>query len=236
MKIAIMQPYFFPYLGYFSLIKHTEQFILFDTVQYIRHGWIDRNRILKQDNSWLYIQVPSLNKGRDTLIKDLKINNVELWQKKILSQLIIYKKTAPHYFKVIQLIALIFEQNFDTIVAFNKFSLEKICDYLRINHKIEIFSKMNMEIETANAPDEWALNICEKIEGVDEYWNPTGGLTFFDKSKYDKQGIKLFFQNVILQEYDQKRTLFEPGLSIIDVLMFNSPEEINVMLDNYKLL
>ncbi len=236
MKIAIMQPYFFPYIGYFSLIKHTERFILFDTVQYIRHGWIDRNRILKQDNSWLYIQVPSVNKGRDTLIKDLKINNAELWQKKIISQLIVYKKTAPHYFKVIQLITLIFEQSFDSIVELNKISLEKICDYLAINHKIEIFSKMNLDIETANAPDEWALNICRRLPDITEYWNPIGGLTFFDKNKYDAQGINLFFQNVILEEYNQKRPIFEPGLSIIDVLMFNSPEEINVMLDNYKLI
>jgi hypothetical protein len=236
MKIAIMQPYFFPYIGYFSLIKHTERFILFDTVQYIRHGWIDRNRILKQKDSWLYIQVPSSNKGRDTLIKDLKINNVELWQKKILSQLTVYKKSAPYYFKVINLLNSVFEQKFETVVELNKFSLEVICDYLGINHKIEVFSEMNLKVADATAPDEWALNICKMLPEVNEYWNPVGGLTFFDKTKYDKEGINLFFQHVTLQEYDQKREMFEPGLSIIDILMFNSPDEINVMLDNYKLL
>lgn len=231
-----MQPYFFPYLGYFSLIKHTEKFILFDTVQYIRHGWIDRNRILKQGESWLYIQIPAKNKGREVIIKDLVINNNEDWKKKIFSQLIAYKKIAPNYFKVISLLEDIFAYDCESVVEFNLHSLKKVCNYIGINHEIEIFSDMNLEIEVANAPDEWALNICKKINGVREYWNPEGGLSFFDKNKYETEGVKIFFQKVIIDSYDQKRNLFEPGLSIIDVMMFNSPEEINLMLDNYKLL
>lgn len=93
MKLGIMQPYFFPYLGYFSLIKHTDRFILFDTVQFIRHGWIERNRILKPNEGWQYIQVPLIkDKGRDTVIKDVKIRNTENWQQKIIAQLQHYKK------------------------------------------------------------------------------------------------------------------------------------------------
>ncbi len=94
MKVAIMQPYFMPYIGYISLIKHSDVFILFDPVQFIRHGWIERNRILKQNEGWLYIQVPLLKSGRDTLIQDCLIDNSKDWKNKILSQLQIYKKKS----------------------------------------------------------------------------------------------------------------------------------------------
>lgn len=236
MKLGIMQPYFFPYLGYISLIKHTDQFILFDTVQFIRHGWIERNRVLKQNEGWLYIQVPLIKTGRDTLIKDIQINNAENWKNKILSQLQIYKKIAPNYLKVIKLLNEVFENEYIDIVHLNKRTLEIVCNYLDINRKIEIFSEMNIEIESAKEPDEWALNICKALGNADEYWNPPGGISFFDKSKYEKAGIELKFQKVVLSPYNQKRTEFEAGLSIIDVMMFNSVEEINLMLDNYSLV
>lgn len=90
-----MQPYFLPYLGYISLIKHTDQFILFDTVQFIRHGWIERNRILKPDEGWQYIQVPLQKHSRDTLIKDIIIKNDVTWSEKILAQVKHYKKKSP---------------------------------------------------------------------------------------------------------------------------------------------
>ena len=71
MKLGIMQPYFAPYLGYISLIKHTDEFILFDTVQFIRHGWIERNRILKPGGGWQYIAIPLVKHSQKTLICDI---------------------------------------------------------------------------------------------------------------------------------------------------------------------
>jgi hypothetical protein len=101
---------------------------------------------------------------------------------------------------------------------------------------IDIFSEMGLRIAPVNAPDEWALNICRALGDVSEYWNPPGGRIFFDASKYQRAGIKLQFLSVNLREYDQRRRGFVPGLSIIDVAMFNSPQEINEMLDDYVLL
>ncbi len=231
-----MQPYFFPYVGYFSLIKHTDKFILFDTVQFIRHGWIERNRILKQNEGWLYIKVPLLKgEGRFTIIKDVLINNKENWKNKITSQIIVYKKTAPYYYQVKQLIEMIFNHEFKNIVELDKFILESILLYLGIQKKIEVFSEMSMTIDDADAPDEWALNICKSLGTVKEYWNPSGGISFFDKSKYTDSKIDLKFQKMKLVEYNQKRPIFEPGLSIIDVLMFNSVEKVNILLDNFEL-
>jgi hypothetical protein len=236
MKIGIMQPYFFPYLGYISLIKHTDYFILFDDVQFIRHGWIERNRVLKPNEGWQYIQAPLQKHQRETLIKDIKINNSINWKGRILAQLEHYKKKAPFYYKTIDLLKKIFENSDEDITALNKYILEGVIDMLGFNRKIDVFSKMNLSIEQINAPDEWALNICKVLGNVDEYWNPPGGKSFFDKSKYTQAGIELRFHSINLTPYNQYRPTFEQGLSIIDVLMFNSIDEINKMLDNYEFI
>ncbi len=234
--IAIMQPYFFPYLGYYSLIKQTDRFVLFDTVQFIRHGWIERNRILKQNEGWLYIQVPLVKSSRETLIKDIKINNEQNWKNKLLSQLQVYKKKAPYYYKTIKLVENVLDNEYTDIVSLNKAILKATCEHLGINNTIDIFSEMDLIIEEPNAPDEWALNICKALGNIDEYWNPPGGMSFFDRNKYIDNNIELKFQKMELSSYNQKREAFEEGLSIIDVMMFNSVEEINVMLDKYTLI
>lgn len=230
-----MQPYFFPYLGYFSLIKSVDCFVLFDTVQFIRHGWIERNRILKPNEGWQYINIPTVKHSRETNIMDVKINNSIDWKKKIFAQLEHYKKWAPNYQKVIDLLHQVFLKDYDTIVDLNYNSLQSVCSYLDITTDISIFSAMNMNIDPVHSPDEWALNICKKIPGVEEYWNPPGGMSFFDRDKYTANGIKLYFHEIQLESYNQKRSEFEPGLSILDVMMFNSPQEINDMLDKYVL-
>lgn len=234
MKLGIMQPYFLPYLGYFALIKHTDEFILFDTVQFIHHGWIERNRILKQTGGWQYIAVPLQKHNRNTIIADIKIDNEQNWKQKILAQLVHYRK-APYYWTTVRMLNEVFEQDFDSITELDRALLISICRHLGINREFPIFSKMDLAIEQPQAPDEWALHICQALGNVDEYWNPPGGIEFFDRRKYDEAKIKLSFLGVELPPYKQKGDVFEPGLSIIDVMMFNSKEEINQMLDRYVL-
>ena len=233
-KISIMQPYYFPYLGYFGLIKHTDEFILFDTPQYIRHGWINRNRILKQKEGWLYIKVPLKSHSRETAIKDIRIDNSKDWKALTLSQLEAYKKRAPYYNGVIDIINELFSKPTNDITQLNKDCIMAVCRYLGIEREFPIFSQMDIKIDKPSSPDEWALNICRALD-INEYWNPPGGMDFFDKSKYDTYGVNLRFHTQILKPYNQKRTDFEAGLSIIDVMMFNSPKEINNMLDMYEL-
>lgn len=237
MKLAIMQPYFFPYAGYFSLIKHTDKFILLDSVQFIRHGWIERNRILKQGDGWIYIKVPVIREGgRETLIRDIKIDNSQKWKQKILAQLQPYKKIAPYFNVMIDLLNEIFSGEYDNITELNKIALERVCDFLGISHNIEVFSTMNLMIDQPQASDEWALNICKAYGNVGEYWNPPGGQALFDRKKYEESEIKLRFHKLNLLPYSQKRSAFEPGLSIIDMLMFNSVNETRSMLDNYEII
>lgn len=235
MKLAIMQPYFFPYIGYFALIKQADQFILFDTPQYIRHGWIERNRILKQNGEPLYIKVPLKKHNRDIAINNLLINNSENWKEKIFAQLIPYKKKAPNYWKVISLLKEIFEDDTDSIVELNYKSLKKTCNYLGISTPISIWSDMNVKIDGVKAPDEWALNICSALN-ADTYFNPIGGSSFFDRAKYEKAGIELKFLEMIPVTYKQLSNDFTPFLSIIDVMMFCEIEKTNDLLDNFKLI
>jgi hypothetical protein len=236
MKLGIMQPYFFPYLGYFSLMKGTDRFVILDSVQYIKRGWIARNRVLHPDAGWLYIRVPLITHGHHTRISEIQIDNSQNWKKRILSQLLHYRKIAPYYHAVAGLLHELFDKNFDSIVSLNRESLSAVCQYLGIERELSVFSQMNLPIETPEASDEWALNICKSLGNVTEYRNPPGGQSFFDKSKYERAGIDLKFQKVCLKPYEQKRSSFEAGLSIIDVMMFNSREEVNGMLDRYELI
>lgn len=235
MKVAIMQPYFMPYLGYFALIKHVEKFILFDTSQFIRHSWIERNRVLKLDNEPMYIKVPLVKHKRETLIKNIRINNDLQWKNKIFAQLLHYKKKAPYYNVVIELLDDIFEEEFNDITRLNYVILNKIANYLGIITPIMIWSEMNLEINKVRNADEWALNICKAI-GANEYYNAIGGKSFFDVLKYQNTGIDLKFLEIMPTPYKQFDTQFVPFLSILDVLMFCNVKEVIDLLNDVEML
>lgn len=234
-KLASMQPYFFPYLGYFQLIHASDLFIIFDTPQYIRHGWIERNKILKPDGEALYIKVPLNKKSSSIKIDQLTINHQKNWKKKIFDQIVPYRKFAPNYWQVCHLLKEALDTNTDSLVELNKITMKVICDYLEIKTPIKVFSKMNLDIEPVNAPDEWALNISKSL-GAKTYINPTGGMSFYDHKKYIHNNINLRFLNPELKPYKQLENNFVPGLSIIDVLMFNDKDAVKKMLDHYKLV
>jgi hypothetical protein len=105
MKLAIMQPYFFPYIGYWQLINAVDRFILFDDVQYIRHGWINRNRVLKNGGGWKYVTIPVKRQGREMKIKDVLIAESADVSKIVLNSLIPYKQMAPFYKETISFVS-----------------------------------------------------------------------------------------------------------------------------------
>lgn len=236
MKVGIMQPYFFPYIGYFSLINYVDEFIFFDTPQYIKHGWINRNRVLRQDGTPGYITVPIEKTARDTAIKDIKISNNIDWKKKIYGQLTVYKRKAPYYKDVLCFLHSIFDREYDNkLVDLNIEAIDAVCKCIGIDKKIKRYSQMNIKIAPVYQPDEWALNITKALGG-DVYVNPPGGQVFFNKQKYKKQDIKLIFLQSNFQAYLQKIGHFEEGLSIIDVMMFCKGEEIRDMLFDFKII
>ncbi|MCA1760810.1 MAG: WbqC family protein, partial [Bacteroidales bacterium] len=230
---AINQPYFFPYLSYFTLIKHAERFIILDIVQFVHQSWIRRNRLLKLGGGWQYIMVPTNKVQRGTLIKDVTISQNQDWKQEILCKLKVYEKSAPYYKEVIDVVDSIFERDYINLTDLCINSLKRVCDYLEIENDIVDFKEMDVRIKEPEERDEWALNICKAIADTDEYWNLPLGTTFYDRTKYTDAGIQIRFVKNNLREYNQFNHIFEPGLSILDVMMFNDKETINEMLDDF---
>lgn len=235
MSIAIMQPYFFPYIGYYSLVANTDWFVFFDTPQYIRRGWINRNRILSCKNEPIYVNIPIHKTDRSTAIKDIRIDNDLSWKEKMYGQLTVYKTKAPNYNDVMDLVHDVIETDTQSLSIMAQKSITETMRYLNISKEYDLFSEMGLPEFTVSAPDEWALYITKEL-GYDTYINPIGGMTFFDRTKYAAQGIKLFFLQQELIPYRQFGQPFEPGLSMIDVMMFCSKEEIIDMMKHYQLL
>lgn len=232
MRAGIMQPYFLPYLGYYRLIRQVDRYIFFDTAQYIYHGWVNRNRILKPGGAdWQYIQVPVKKHAQTDAIKDVLVDDTKPWRERIFGQIAHYKKRAPFYRAAVALLREALAQDFVSIADVDVAMDRAVCAYLGITTPMERFSEMHLAIDPPQAPDEWALEICRALGGVDEYWNAPGGAAFFDPAKYEAAGIKLHFLDVPLPPYQQMKGTFLPGLSVLDAMMFCAPEEIVAMLD-----
>ena len=225
MKLGIMQPYFFPYIGYYSLIYYSDYFILLDDVQIIRHGWIERNRTLKPGAGWQYIAVPLQKRSLKTAIRDVKIRNDEDWKTRIVRQLEHYRKKAPNYSQTMAVIEASLEIETESIVKMNQNILRNTCEYIGIEPNINIFSDLELDISEVTGPGDWALNISKSLN-ASEYINPVGGKEIFDNARFASENIKLKFLKNNLVEYSQRRTVFERGLSIVDIMMFNNRDVI----------
>ena len=233
MKLGIMQPYFFPYLGYFNLINCVDKWIVFDTAQYIRHGWVNRNRILHPKEGWQYIIVPLRKHPRDTPIKDVQINNDQDWKRRIIGQLQHYKKKARYFRETIVLVEDCLAPEENSISRLNAFILGKVCARLGIRLDYDFFSEMDLELGPVEGPEDWALRISEAM-GAKEYVNLPGGVDLFDEQKFTDSNIKLTIRNLPPFEYSCRGYEFIPNLSVIDLLMWNEPETIKQYLDEHR--
>jgi len=233
MTLAIMQPYLFPYLGYWQLIANSNKFIFFDVVKYNKRSWMNRNRILHPDSneSFQYISVPIKKNTQSMLIKDMLIQNDEEWIKKILGQLTVYKKLrAPYYDETKDLVESILAKNHGDFISLCIESKKAICAYLDIDFNFDLASKIEFDRSAIEKPGDWALAICQHLN-VQKYINPHGGFDIFDERKYNENGVDIRFIRSNLTPYKQsRREVFTPGLSIIDVLMFNNRDEIMELL------
>lgn len=239
MKLAIMQPYFLPYLGYWQLIKAADVFVLFDDVQFIRHGWINRNRILKPEEGWQYILVPLQKHSRTALIKDIRAHPDSDWKEKILRQLEHYhygpRTRAPYYGEVRALLEELFSTISTTsMVQINAHLMRGLCAYLDIKTRLKISSECGFDYSQVTDAGEWALNITQQMKGV-QYINPMAGRHLFAPDKFMENGVELMFLDSRMDAYDQRR-VFEPGLSLIDILMFTGREGTKKMLESCTLL
>jgi WbqC-like protein family len=231
MKLALMQPYFFPYVGYFQLIASVDRFVLFDDAQFIKGGWINRNRILKPQGGSQYVNLRISKHGSRAPIKDIRAAAGYDWKAFVLRQIEHYKQKAPFYEDVYDLLERCFELNDRNVARLNSHYLRVVCDYIGIPLQVDLSSALQLDYSGVAKTDDWAPTISAQL-GAAEYVNPIGGAHLFEKSKFHQRNVKLTFLQTVLSEYDQRGSSFESALSIIDVLMFNTPGATKRMLYN----
>ncbi len=223
MKIAIMQPYLFPYIGYFQLMNAVDEFIVYDNIQFTKKGWINRNRILFNEKD-IYISIP-LKKDSDYLdIIDRTLADTWLKEReKMINRLIEGYKKAPFFeaaFPVIKK-AILFEET--NLFKFIFHSLQLLKEYLDINTRLIVSS--SIEVDHSLKAGKKVLEIC-KARNASTYINPIGGVELYDKAGFKEENIDLFFLKTGEINYPQLKNDFIPFLSIIDVMMFNSNQQI----------
>lgn len=234
MKLAIMQPYFMPYIGYFQLINLVDKFVFYDDVTFIKQGWINRNQILINDQAKLF-SVPLSNASSHTLIKDVLISDIryEKWKKSFLSTIMFNYKKAKNYEIVEALIERILLTPPKTISELAIKSVIEISDYLDLDTEFDVSSK-NYGNTHLSGQDR-VLDICLK-ENANTYINPIGGIELYSKNIFSERKIELMFISAHKTIYKQFSSEFAPFLSIIDVLMFNDKKQVLEMLNNFDLV
>ncbi len=227
-----MQPYIFPYLGYFQLVNTVEIFVFGDDVNYIKGGWINRNKILLNNEAYL-LSFPCKKRSQNKLIKEVKI---DMRSKDYFSILLTLKHAynrAPHFKEIFPILESIFYADFDNISDLASHSVITLSNYLEIDTKF-LYTSVNFGKTKGQEKSERLITINKELGGT-HYINPIGGQEIYSKDYFGMHGIKLNFLETEKICYNQFGNEFVPGLSIIDVLMFNSITEIQAMLTNYRL-
>lgn len=227
-----MQPYLFPYTGYFQLINAADKFVIYDDVNFIKKGWINRNNILVNGKANLF-SVPLKNSSQNRLIKDIEISDDIVWKTDLLKTLELGYKKAPFFNDVFKIISGIIRNNENNLSEFIYFSLTELMKYLEIDTELVRSSEVynNSDIKQ----QERIIDICIK-ENAENYINPIGGRELYSKDLFRNNGISLYFikSNDII--YNQFGSDFVSSLSVIDVMMFNPKERIKEFLNDYELI
>lgn len=235
MKTAIMQPYFFPYLGYFQLINAVDVFIVYDNIQFSKGGWIQRNRMLLNGKEEIF-SLP-LKKASDFLdICDRHLaDDYLLRNKKTLRKLENAYLKAPYFHEVFPLLqnCFLYERH-NNLFDFLLFSIKQVLRFLNIETEIKISSEIE-DVRLRNVSR--VINLCKKTQGS-IYINPIGGQKIYSKQEFAAQGVDLKFlrtrDTITYRQFDDLE--FVPNLSIIDVLMFNARSEVSLLLSEYDLV
>lgn len=232
MKIAIMQPYIFPYIGYFQLINAVDKFVFYDDVNYIKKGWINRNRILVNNEAKLFT-VPVLKASQNKLINEIELGIEDKWFTQFYSTLEQNYKKAPYYEPTLSLIKTIFNQPHKTISDLATTSITHISNHIGISTVFELSSLNYANTKGMDKADR--LIEITKINNAQNYINPSGGKELYQKEYFLERGVNLLFIENQINPYPQFNTDFVGGLSIIDVMMFNSITDIVNHLNSYQL-
>lgn len=231
MKIGIMQPYFFPYLGYWQLMNAVDRYVVYDDVNFIKGGRINRNAILmngKAQNINLILSGASPNK----LINEVQVNTDPLLQNKLLRTIEMSYKKAPYFSQAFPLIEQVVTQQETDVARYLKKSFDIIGAYLGITTELLLSSELDKDC-SLKAHDK-VIHIVKQLGG-DEYYNSVNGIPLYEphRALFEENGIQLRFPKMRDVAYTQFKNEFVPNLSIIDVMMFNSQQDCQSLLQEY---
>ena len=229
MKLGIMQPYFFPYIGYWQLMNEVN---IYDDVNYIKGGWVNRNRILMNGKPQ-YFNLPMIGASPNKLIKEVQVNNDPKIIAKNLNTIDVAYHKAPYFSDVFPLIKRCLECGMPDVASYIKASFEIINKYLGIETELLVSSSLRKDCSLKG--QEKVISIC-KLLGADEYYNAIGGQSLYSSEEFNKFQLKLGFLKTNNISYEQTGGEFQPNLSIIDVMMFNSVEDIHRLLNDYVIV
>ncbi len=233
MKLAIMQPYAFPYIGYYQLLKLVDLFVIHDDVQWIKGGWINRNRILVE-GAPKYFTLPVAKSTSYAKINERSFpadKKVQL--SKVYRQIENNYRQAPCFEECSKLLRECFEIPTTNIATFITETIIKTARYLSI--ETPIIRSSELKISDNLKGQERVIEINKKLDSS-HYINPEGGVSLYQKERFEIESIKLSFLKAKPTDYQQRKSSeFQPFLSIIDVLMNNTPNQITPMLQNYVL-
>ena len=217
MRLAIMQPYFFPYIGYFQLIAAVDQFVVYDNIKYTKKGWINRNRVLRNGKDVMF-SLP-LRRDSDTLEVRKRELAADFNRGKLLNALEEAYRRAPYFAQTFPLIDRIVRHEDTNLFRFLHHSLVRTCEHLGIGTAMRISS--DIAVDHGLKGQDKVLALCKAV-GANTYLNAIGGEQLYSKETFREKGIELKFVRSKPFEYTQFGNAFVPGLSIIDVMMFNS--------------
>jgi hypothetical protein len=229
MNLAIMQPYFFPYIGYFQLIHSADMFVIYDDVNYIKRGWINRNRILLNGQAYLFTLNLS-HASQFKLINEIEIGNNNQNLLKTIEQA--YKK-APFFKETFSVIDEILNSKDINLSRFLENSIRKLSSFLGIRTNITVSSNVHKDINKKG--QDKIIDICQRL-GASTYINSIGGQNLYSRKAFAESQINLWFLRPRPIDYPQFKNDFVPWLSIIDVMMFNPRDVVGKYLDQYELI
>lgn len=227
-----MQPYFFPYIGYFQLMNAVDMFVFYDDAQYMKGGWINRNRILVNGTpAWLTLPIGTAGLKLSINQRNYLLSSDAIAAVKMRLQTC-YRK-APAFDDMYPLLCELFDYADSNVAAFNANLLTALARKLGITCRFLTSSSMDTRIDLKGQSK--VIDICRQI-GADDYLNPIGGMKLYEDETFSEHGITLNFLQANPTCYAQFGTEPVPSLSIIDVLMFNSIEQARTMLANYRVV
>ena len=232
MRLAIMQPYFFPYIGYFQLLAAVDLFILHDNIKYTKKGWINRNRMLRNGKEAMFsLPLKSASDALDVCERELA---TDFNRDKLLNQFREAYRGAPYFLETFPLVERIVRYEEPNLFRFLRHSIVETCGQLGITTEIRNSSAIAIDHGLKNEAK--VLALCEAV-GANTYVNAIGGTALYSKTRFMERGIELKFIQSRPFEYTQFGGAFVPWLSIVDVMMFNSAQAIQDRIStNYELI